>query len=181
MSNHADFFDVEDIFHHLDLQPGMIVADFGCGRDTSFVITAARMVGERGRVYAIDIVKDILHVVENHVELAGLHNVQTLWSDLEILRATRQVPDESVDVGLLVTTLYMAHDKQAMMQECVRMMKRGGKIFIADWQSQNSPFGPPISERVSMDEVQKLTKILGLHELEIMDCGAYHWGVVYEK
>ncbi len=46
--------DPEQIFDMIGLAPGMIFVDMGCG-DGYFALPAARRVGNRGRVYAVDI------------------------------------------------------------------------------------------------------------------------------
>ena len=51
------------LFEKAQLQQGMHIADFGCGRTGHLLFPATRILGERGLIYGIDILKDVLQVV----------------------------------------------------------------------------------------------------------------------
>ena len=55
------------IFEKISLGHGMRVADLGCGRTGHFIFPTARVVGESGVVYAVDIMKDILESIKSRV------------------------------------------------------------------------------------------------------------------
>ncbi|MCX6779720.1 MAG: hypothetical protein NT034_00885 [Candidatus Magasanikbacteria bacterium] len=57
-----------EIFQKVGLSSGMRVADMGCGRTGHFVLPAARVVGEKGLVYAVDILKDVLQSLGSWVK-----------------------------------------------------------------------------------------------------------------
>jgi len=43
------------IYKKIDLVEGMKVVEFGCGRTGHFLFTASKVVGDKGIVYALDI------------------------------------------------------------------------------------------------------------------------------
>ena len=67
------------------------MADMGCGRTGHFVFPAARTVGNKGIVYAVDILKDVLQSLGSWIRSEGLENVQTIWSDIEKFKKTPTV------------------------------------------------------------------------------------------
>ena len=71
--------------------------DFGCGYGI-YTIPAAKIVGEQGRVYALDKDKDALDDLMRKAESAGLRNIERMETSgkLEI-----ELPDDTVDVVLL--------------------------------------------------------------------------------
>ena len=90
---------------------GQTVLDFGCGSG-HFSIAAARIVGEKGMVYALDIHPLAIRTVERKVAKNNISNVTTILSN----RKTG-LPEESVDVVLLYRTFYLVKDKQGLLDE----------------------------------------------------------------
>ncbi len=62
------------IIEHLDLEPGMVVLDFGCGPGR-VTLPLARQVGETGEVVAVDIQAGMLDRARNKARAAALTNI----------------------------------------------------------------------------------------------------------
>jgi ubiquinone/menaquinone biosynthesis C-methylase UbiE len=99
------------------VRPGQTVLDFGCGSG-HFTIAAARMVGDNGKVYGLDVHPLALEAVKRKAAEEGLSNVRTILSD----RHTG-LPDESVDVVLLYRTFHLVKDRQGLLDELHRVLK----------------------------------------------------------
>jgi len=164
----------------LGIQPGNVVGDFGCGGSGFFTIESARFVGEQGQVYAIDIVKEVLSSIDGKAKLQGLYNVKTVWSDLEIYGAT-EIPERTLDFGLLVNVLFQSKDHAAIIRETTRLMKPGGKLLIIDWNEVPVPFGPGVDDRVKIDELREIVPPLGYIEHKYFEAGQYHFGLIFER
>lgn len=173
----SELLDPQKILAKLDLREGMTVNDLGCGASGHFVYPAARMVGEKGRVYAVDILKSVLSNIESKSRMQNFNNVVPVWSDIEILGGAKEIADGSCDAAILVNV----HAKAAMMKEALRTLKKGGKLLLVDWKPVASPFGPPTKDRVSAEEAKKRAAELGLELLEEFEAGSYHWGLIYKK
>src|SRR3990167_7758377 len=65
----------------LGLRENDIVADLGAG--TGFYSVAAGHLVPKGKVYAIEIIKDFLATLQNKVKEAHLNNVEALWGNIE--------------------------------------------------------------------------------------------------
>lgn len=177
----ADVLDPNALLAKAGVEPGMIVADMGAGREGSFVFTAAQMVGPTGRVYALDVVEDVLEVLKNLAEQNGFENVYTVWTDLELLGAAKEVTDGLVDVGIVANTLFQSEQQEDMLRECARMVKGGGHLLVVDWKPVDSPFGPPKEQRVSAETIKQYAATVGLSVVEEFDAGEYHWGLLLRK
>src|SRR3989304_3425099 len=68
---------------------GASVADLGCGSMAFFTLQAAKLAGDKGRVYACDIVKEVLSSVEGKARQEGLLNIKTVWTNLETVGAAK--------------------------------------------------------------------------------------------
>jgi len=103
---------------------GHTVLDFGCGSG-HFSIAAARIVGEKGRVYALDIHPLAISTVERKVAQNDISNVTTILSS-----GKTGLPEESVDVVLLYRTFHLVKDKRGLLDELHRVTKPGSIISI---------------------------------------------------
>jgi ubiquinone/menaquinone biosynthesis C-methylase UbiE len=113
---------------------GHTVLDFGCGYGTD-TIPVAEIVGDQGRVYALDKDKDALDALIQRGELAGLDNINRMQTlgELEIL-----LTDESVDVVLLLDVFHSfffpdAVDRRNLLDEIHRIMKPSAFLSISVW------------------------------------------------
>lgn len=164
------------ILQKAGLKEGMFVADMGCGTQGHFVFPAARIVGEKGVVYAVDILKSALAGVESQMKLQNAGNVKTVWSDIEIYGATK-IKDASLDLVMLVNNLA----KEAMLKEALRLVKPGGKLLVVDWKTAAAPFGPPTKDRILPEIMKKTVEGLGAKLEQEFEAGTYHYGLVFIK
>jgi ubiquinone/menaquinone biosynthesis C-methylase UbiE len=158
----------------------MKVADFGSGAYGHFVFPAAQMVGKDGTVYAVDILRPALEAISKKARQENMPNIITIWSDLEVFKATK-IDAESVDVGLLINNLYLSRKRGEILRECVRMIKKGGRLLVVEWEETSSPFGPPPQERVKIDLLRTAGEKLGLRVNESFSAGQFHYAIIFTK
>ena len=76
------FSDPQQNVRQLGLRAGMKVADLGSGVG-HHTLTAASIVGNNGRVYAVDIQEEVLKHLASSAITLGLRNVETVWGNIE--------------------------------------------------------------------------------------------------
>lgn len=170
-----------DVLKRIGLDVGQRCADLGVGRQANFTIAAAEIVGPRGLVYAVDVVKSILSTVESKARLHKVNNIVTVWSDLEVYGAAKAIGDASLDLGMLITVLFQSKQRKAMMEESVRMVKSGGKLLVVDWKKTETTFGPAVEFRPDPAEIKALAAELGLTLQEEFEAGPFHFALVFQK
>lgn len=169
------------ILKKANLAEGQAVADLGAGTAGHFVIPAAHMVGGKGRVYAVDILKSALEGIQSRAKLEGLTNLETVWSDLEVYGATK-INNDSLDAAFLINILFQTKERGEVIKEAVRLIKPGGRLIIVDWKSTNIPsFGPDIEKRINPEEIKKIADGLNLELMEEFEAGKFHFGLVFKK
>ena len=156
------------------------VADLGCGTMAFFTIEAAKKVGNKGQIYAVDVQKQVLAAVNQLTKTQGLYNVATIWSNIEMVGATN-VPAGMMDACFLVTTLYQVDDKLSAIKEATRLLKPGGKILIIDWRTSNAPVAPQASRIINPEEIKGYAAQLGLEISSEFQPTSFHFGMVAEK
>lgn len=180
MPKEQSFIDYKKALAEIGLGYGDYVGDFGAGTAAFFTMEAARLVGDKGRVYAVDVVKNVLRAIEGRAVLEGVDNVTTIWSNLEIYGATK-IPDASLDFGILVNVLFQSQKKADIIKEIDRTLKSGGKFLIADWKKRATPLGPPLDLRLDKEEVRPSLEQLGYREVALDPIGPYHWAMLWVK
>jgi predicted methyltransferase len=117
----------------LDLKPGIKIADIGSGPGY-FTFQFSKLVGSKGKIYAIDTVQEHLDYIKGYTEKNVMGNVQTvLTTDHTIGMA-----DQQVDVAWMCSLyhiIYVAYKEEAKDQfiESVRkVLKKGGIFYVAD-------------------------------------------------
>lgn len=113
------------------LEPGQRVADVGGGPGL-LAVDAARIVTDRGQVFAVDVSERMLaaagkRAVESQV------SVETVKADAVDL----PFPDDSLDVVLSTQVLEYVPDVERAVAEIARVLRPGGRVCIldTDWRS----------------------------------------------
>lgn len=168
------------IFEKISLSAGKRVADLGCGRTGHFVFPAGKIVGDKGVVYAVDVVKNILESIKSLARSEGYDNIQTVWSDIELPGKT-PIPDNSLDACFYVNVLFQLKNKAVAIKEATRMLKKGGYLVVVDWAKRLGALGPAEGSMLSPDELLKLAALENLKFVDKTLPGEYHYALIFEK
>ncbi|MDD4901010.1 MAG: methyltransferase domain-containing protein [Patescibacteria group bacterium] len=176
----SSLVDANLIFSKAQIAEKSKVADLGCGSSGHFVFPAAKLVGKKGVVYAVDILRTALETINKRIRVENFTNIKTVWSNLEIFGATK-IEAGSLDVAMLINTLYQSHKRAEILRESIRLLKKNGRLVVVEWKNVATPFGPPPEERVKKELVDAGVKKLGLSPEAEFEAGEYHYGLIYVK
>jgi len=170
-----------DVFKMLDITEGMQVGDLGCGNLAFYTFGAAKFVGNKGRVYAVDILKTSLNAVDNRAQQDGLTGIiKTVWSNMELVGATN-IPAASLDVAFIHNVLFQVTGHEGFIKETARLLKSGGKLMVIDWKRTGAPFGPPVADRPDPATIKSLVEKNGFTLASEFEAGPYHFGLIFIK
>lgn|SRR3989344_5648745 len=175
-----NLLDPKKVFEHVTIPPRGMVADLGCGGAGHFVLPAAKVVGNNGLVYAVDIQKIVLASVISRARLMGISNIKTVWTNLEIVGAAK-IPADSLDVAFLINTLFMSKKHDKIMEEAKRLLKPDGQLLVIDWTKISNGLGPALDDRVDPARIKQIGQQLGLSLTETFEAGPFHFGLVFKK
>ena len=172
------FLNPEQLLRLIPVEPGLIVADFGCGNGY-YAVAAGVITGKTGQIFAIDILEDALSQTATLAKLVGTPNVSTKQCNLENFGAC-PIAETSCDLVIMASLLHQVKNKDNLLREAYRVLKTGGKILVVEWQA-TGPFGPPVSDRVSEDGTQKLLEKFSFRPLKKLPAGSFHYALLYQK
>lgn len=170
----------ETVLTHLPLTAGMRVGDLGCGGHGQFAVKAARLVGQRGMVYVVDIRKSALAEITKKARLVGVTNVKPIWANLELVGSTG-IPPGTLDAAMLINVLFQTPDRASLFLESKRLLNGGGTLVVVDWKTAASPLGPALERRITPLEVSAHATAAGFQLRETFDAGPYHYGLAFTK
>lgn len=116
-----------EVLRKVGISQGQTVLDYGCGSG-AFTIPCAKIVGEKGKVYALEVRAEALKRVKEQAEGEGLGNVETILADSSML-ATGLL-DECMDVILVYDVMHDINEKMALLEELHRVLKKDGFLSI---------------------------------------------------
>lgn len=141
----------------IGIQPGMKIADVGCGTGY-FALPMAKIVGEEGRIFAIDISEEMLQETKRRADEEGYNNIELVSSGENNFK----LKDKSVDMVFTSTVFHEVSHPEDFLTECKRIMKDEGSIIILDWNKIASEVGPPVDKRISVEDLEGFGKKVGL-------------------
>lgn len=115
------------------VEPGMTVVDYGCGPGR-YTIRFAKMVGEQGKVFAIDIHELAVKAVKKKIDKYGLQNVTAVLAD----GYDSTLPDEIADVVCAIDMFHIIKDPAEFLAELKRITKKDGLLIIDDGHQSRS-------------------------------------------
>lgn len=109
------------------IQPGDCVIDYGCGPGM-YVPRAAELVGENGRVYAVDIHQLAVADVEKLIEKRGLGNVEAVLA----MRNSCPLDDNIAELIYMLDAFHMIVEPAVILNEIYRLLKPEGVLILDD-------------------------------------------------
>ena len=174
------FLDPEKTLFAAGLSAGQSLADLGAGSGF-YVMAAGKIVGERGAVYAVDILETALDHIAAQARLQGIRQVKSVHADLEHTGALAEIPAGSMDYVLLANIIHQIKNRQQLLAESYRILKTGGKLIALEWNDEVSPIGPQVSDRVPVKEMKALAAGCALKEAGELPVDHYHYGLMFIK
>ena len=172
--NHAErhlWQDAPAILAQIGLKPGDTLADIGSG-DGYFSIPAARIVGQSGKIYALDVSAEAISELKAAASAAGLNNIQTTIGEAEKTLLCKGC----ADVVLMANILHDFADPVTALKNARLMLKPGSKLADLDWKKEREQLhGPPFAKRFNQNKATALLTEAGFKVISSTLVGPFHY------
>lgn len=160
----------------LGVHDGMKVVDLGAGSGF-YSYEAARRVGVSGRVYAVDVQKDLLERLRSNAISQGLRNIEVVWGNVEKIGGTK-LREGIADIVIASNILFQVEKPDDFCLEIKRILRIGGKVLVVDW-SEVSPLGPKTV--FPSVKAQMLFEKSGFKLEQSFGAGDHHYGFIFVR
>jgi ubiquinone/menaquinone biosynthesis C-methylase UbiE len=107
------------------IEEGMTVVDYGCG-PARYTVRFAKLVGGKGKVYAVDIHELAMGAVRKKIEKENLQNIEPVLAE----GYNSSLPDNVADVVCVIDTFFGIKDPVEFLKELKRITKSDGLLVI---------------------------------------------------
>jgi ubiquinone/menaquinone biosynthesis C-methylase UbiE len=170
------WYNPDDILQATELEEGMTFVDIGCS-DGYFTFLAAKIVGEKGKVYAVDVDPLAVERLKKRAEEEGYKNITAVVGKAEETVFCKNC----ADVVFFSMDLHDFEDPGKALYNAYQMVKMEGIIADLDWRKAEIPVGPPFEIKFSEITVTNLMQAQGLMVEKSFDVGPYHYLILARK
>lgn len=163
----------EAILSDIGLKPGDTFMDIGCG-DGFFALPAARLVGDSGSVYGLDVDGNALQRLKNKAAAEGLRNLNLTEGEAEEM----VLCDACADIVFFGIVLHDFREPTKVLRNARKMLKSTGRLVDLDWKKKAMELGPPLHIRFSEEEAVRLIEETGFKVEAVKESRPYHYIIV---
>lgn len=112
---------------YAQIKEGDTVIDLGSGAGNDCFVARA-IVGEKGKVIGIDFTEKMVQKARQNAQKLGFQNVEFVQGDIENM----PLPEEVADVVVSNCVLNLVPNKENVLKETYRVLKKSGHFSISD-------------------------------------------------
>lgn len=160
----------------LKLRPGQVVADIGAGSGY-FTFRITSEVGPKGKVYAVDIQKEMLDLIRKRMRDNRVTNVEPILGTI----TDPKLPAASIDLILLVDVYHEFSHPYEMTEAMVKALKPGGRLVFVEYRLEDPKVPILLVHKMTQRQVLKEMAVHPLRHVETSDILPRQHIIVFEK
>ena len=137
-----------EVIMALGVGEGEVIADIGAGSGY-FTFRFSHHVGEKGRIYAVDISPDMILHMNRRIRDLQIKNVVTVLAAPD----DPLLSDASIDRFFICDTWHHIANQTQYLGLMKRMLKPGGQVIMIDFQKRELPVGPPVEMKIAREDL----------------------------
>jgi precorrin-6B methylase 2 len=167
---------VSKVLPPLKIKPGDHVADVGAGTG-HYSVKIAGLVGEQGKVYAVDIAPEMLAIIRGKVKKQNIKNVETILCT----NKDPKLPAGVIDMIFMVDVYHELEYPFEVMEKMVAALKPGGRLVFLEYRLEDDKV--PIKLVHKMSEKQVLREMAPFPVRHVETQGHLPWQhvIIFEK
>lgn len=157
-ANRSKNLQIDRVMDILKITEGKMVADIGAGSGW-FTTRAAKRVGEKGKVFAVEINREYIDYINNRAKKENFTNIQTILGTED----NPKLADNSVDGVLILKTFHEIGQAVLVLQKIRKSMRKDACLGIIDKNGKGDDHG------IDKDKVVEEAKRAGFALVEDYD------------
>lgn len=141
---------VSKLMPSLEIKSGQVVADLGAGSGFH-TMKLAKLVGEKGKVYAVDIQAEMLDMIGARTKKAKIDNVVLVHNS----EKDPKLPAGKLDMILMVDVYHELSYPYEVTVELVKSLKPGGRLVFVEFRLEDEKVPILTVHRMSIAQVKK--------------------------
>ena len=139
----------EQMLDALELKQGQTVADVGAGVGY-LTLRIAKRVGPTGKVYGVDVQREMLARLRKNAAKAKLSNVETVLGS----ENDPKLPAGQIDLILMVDVYHELSQPQLMLQNMKKALSPTGRLVLVEYRKEDPSIPIRLEHKMSAVEVQ---------------------------
>lgn len=175
-----DILGADEVLKVINLQSGDKFLDAGCG-DGYISIEASKIVGNDGRIFALDVYPESISMVKQEIKSQNLNNMDAILADIT---DTIPLEDDSIDTVLMANVLHglvEENEVEPVMLNINKVLKNEGFFAIVEFRKVQSERGPPFDVRLDPSDVSDILQEYGFKVVDSEEIGKFHYVVIGQK
>ncbi len=165
-----------DLIEMLNLKPGQVVADIGAGTGY-YSRRLAPKVGDKGKVLAVDIQREMTSLLSKRMAAAGISNVVPILGTATNTR----LPAASVDLALMVDVYHEFEFPYEMGQAICRAVKPGGRVVLVEYRAEDPAVPIKLLHKMTEMQVRREMSVLPLDWVQTMEVLPWQHIIIFRK
>lgn len=160
----------------LKIKPGDVVVDLGAGSGF-YTFKLAALVGEKGKVYAVDIQKEMLDIIRKRMAKKGIKNVELVQNTI----TDPKLPANSVDLIFMVDVYHELSHPHEMTEKMMAALKPGGRLVFVEFRGEDPDVPIKLVHKMTEKQVLKEMSIWPLRYVETQGHLPWQHVIIFEK
>ena len=123
---------VSQSYRQLGIRPEMTIADIGCGNGF-WTLPMARDVGPQGRIYAVDIQREMLRLLRARADRETLANIQPVLGEVD----DPKLPAGQIDLALMVDVYHEFSHPESMLWSIRQSLAPEGVVALLEYRGED--------------------------------------------
>ncbi|MCS7027766.1 MAG: class I SAM-dependent methyltransferase [Bacteroidia bacterium] len=149
----------DKVIEYLGNLEGKTIADIGAGSG----YFSMRLAQKCSKVIAIDIDTALQKLLSQRIKQAEISNIELRTSSHD----SPMLAENEVDIVFLVNTYHHIKNRAEYFKKVKKGIKQDGKLVVVDFFKVQTPVGPPVKHKVSIDETIAELKEAGFAHFEL--------------
>jgi ubiquinone/menaquinone biosynthesis C-methylase UbiE len=135
------------------------------------------MVGDKGKVYAVDIQKEMLAIITSRMKASKVTNVFPVLGTI----SDPKLPDGGIDMILMVDVYHEFSHPFEMTEAMVKALKPGGRLIFVEYRLEDPKVPIKLVHKMSEKQVIKEMEPHPLRHVQTLSDLPWQHVIIFEK